>query len=90
MHLPPQLIDLLEDTLVRGLRLRMGDVDRFKKEFRQNPESYLVSLIISSQKDALDKFSATTEFTLWHTVGKNLKEAEKLVEEWEREPALHR
>ncbi len=90
MNLPEHLIDLLEDTLVSGLRLQMGDADTFKREFRQDPESFLVSLILSAKKDSLPKSSTGTKFPLWRAVGgESLGEARKLIKEWEQEPATH-
>ncbi len=83
MQLPEHLIDLLEDTLVSGLRLKLGDVDRFKERFQRDPLSFFVSLIRSTKKGAL-KWSMTTR-TLWDTVAdKELEEARKLIEEWEK------
>ncbi len=88
MQLSEQLIDLLEDALVSGLRLKLGDIDKFKERFREDSVSFLVSLVLSAKKGAL-KWSMTTR-TLWDTVGdENLEKARKLIEEWEREPVVN-
>ncbi len=90
MKLPERLIELLEDTLVSGLRLRMGDAERFKKEFREDPERFLVSLVVSTRRNASVPLPPPTNSMLWDAIGEmDLEEARKLIEVWEHEPVAN-